>query len=48
MVVDSNGAYNHDEVFHLEVSFAYMLMLSRYEKAMYLDRADQVKQNLKQ
>ena len=48
LVTGSGGAYTHDDVFMLDAQFAYSLMLSRYERQCYLERADSVKYELKQ
>ena len=40
--------YTHDEVFELEAGFAYQLSLMNYEKMAYKERAENVRQNLKQ
>lgn len=44
LVVESNGAYTHDEAFKLDVSFAYFMLLYYYEKSMYQERADSVRE----
>jgi len=44
----AGNQYKHDEVFNLDAKFAYSLMLSRYERDCYQDRAERIKQNLQQ
>lgn len=47
LVVESNGAYTHDEAFKLDVSFAYFLLLMYYEKALYQERAEAAREELR-
>jgi len=42
----AGSQYTHEQVFHLEATFAYSLMLSRYEAACYRERAEDAKHKL--
>lgn len=48
IVVNSNGAYTHDDAFKLGLSFAYGLLLMYYERDLYQDRAASAREGLRE